>query len=324
MKCEFIQYCKQNRKAVVLVLIATLIIIGIEFVSYLSSGNRYVTNESGQVVAITRKNADEKLTLPISVEASKQGTITEEDIIVSFAKEKDTPTANKTAERVNTELASEIRDVTERLASSDKKVILLPKTVGDGVKLKWKRTRESENLLLLLLAPCVLFLLFRTEKDKWKKERERKVQSIRLRLPSLNSQLLLLLGSGLIFNDAFLRIADSYQRRTGNRDYMSQIISDIVRMADETNRSIVSSLDEEAKKLGVKEFSRLAGIITANQFKGVSLIDKLEIESELLWNQRKKTAEERGKAAETKLAFPLAVLLIVLIIVTAAPAILQI
>jgi len=43
----------------------------------------------------------------------------------------------------------------------------------------------------------------------------------------------------------------------------------------------------------------------------------------LLWEQRKKLAEERGRAAETKMAFPLAILLLVLILITAAPAMLQ-
>ena len=67
----------------------------------------------------------------------------------------------------------------------------------------------------------------------------------------------------------------------------------------------------------------MINIITDNQFKGVDLSDKLESERDLLWEQRKKLAEERGRAAETKMAFPLAILLLVLILITAAPAMLQ-
>ena len=39
------------------------------------------------------------------------------------------------------------------------------------------------------------------------------------------------------------------------------------------------------------------------------MTEKLESESDILWTQRKKIAEEKGRIAETKLTFPLALLL---------------
>ena len=60
-----------------------------------------------------------------------------------------------------------------------------------------------------------------------------------------------------------------------------------------------------------------------HQYKGVNLTEKLESESDILWTQRKKIAEEKGRIAETKLTFPLALLLLVLILITAAPAIME-
>ena len=53
------------------------------------------------------------------------------------------------------------------------------------------------------------------------------------------------------------------------------------------------------------------------------MTEKLESESDILWTQRKKIAEEKGRIAETKLTFPLALLLLVLILITAAPAIME-
>ncbi len=41
-----------------------------------------------------------------------------------------------------------------------------------------------------------------------------------------------------------------------------------------------------------------------------------------MWIGRKKKAEEKGKLAETKLTFPLMILLLVLIMITVAPALL--
>ena len=65
-------------------------------------------------------------------------------------------------------------------------------------------------------------------------------------------------------------------------------------------------------------------MLTENQYRGIDLRSKLKSEGEFLWEQRKKIAEEKGKLAETKMTLPLAVLLAVLILITAAPAVLQV
>ena len=150
----------------------------------------------------------------------------------------------------------------------------------------------------------------------------KKNDGIRRDLPGFHSQLLLLLNSGLIFNDAFFRIAEGYEKRV-SPGYLGTVILDIKKYSAETGISLIALMEQYGKKLGVREFSRMTGIIADNQYKGIDLTEKLESESDLLWNQRKKLAEERGRAAETKLAFPLAMLLMVLIVITAAPAVLQ-
>jgi tight adherence protein C len=67
----------------------------------------------------------------------------------------------------------------------------------------------------------------------------------------------------------------------------------------------------------------MTAVISDNWDKGSVLAEKLEGESNLLWISRKKRAEEKGKLAETKLTFPLVILLIVLIMVTIAPALME-
>ncbi|MDI9494554.1 MAG: bacterial type II secretion system protein F domain protein, partial [Bacillota bacterium] len=57
--------------------------------------------------------------------------------------------------------------------------------------------------------------------------------------------------------------------------------------------------------------------------KGSSLAEKLEAEGTLLWMDRKKRAEERARLAETKLSFPLMLLLLSLMIITTAPILLS-
>ena len=89
-------------------------------------------------------------------------------------------------------------------------------------------------------------------------------------------------------------------------------------------KSVNSSFDVEfrdfARHSGVRELLRLSNIITDNVNKGTELIDKLEQESAFMWHMSKKQVEERGRVAESKMTFPMAVMLLALILVTSAPA----
>ena len=73
----------------------------------------------------------------------------------------------------------------------------------------------------------------------------------------------------------------------------------------------------------ITELSRLISIILESRERGTDLREKLRAEGEMLWEKRKKQAEELGKKADTKLAIPLGMMLISLLLVTAAPALMQ-
>ena len=77
------------------------------------------------------------------------------------------------------------------------------------------------------------------------------------------------------------------------------------------------------RESGIRELMRISNIINDNVNKGVELTDKLQAESELLWMNRKKSCEEKGRLAETKLTLPLMIFLMVLIMITVAPALLE-
>lgn len=325
MKYEFIQYCKENKRTVALVFFICLVCIALQIASYASHSNNYIVNDHGQVVAISRGNGEASLSLPLQVEVKQGKTSLMEKVVLFFEGEKVKKQEKPTDTNEAKSLQMELQYLADQISQSDKEIVALPKATEDGLALKWQRDeRYEKSFVLFILAPIVLFLFYRMEKERHQKIIAEQMHSIRCELPAMNSQLLLLLNSGLIFNDAFNRIGESYLRRDKKISHLGKVILDIMEKSKKTNISLVLSFDEEAKRLGIKELSRMSGIILDNQYKGVSLKDKLSNERELLWNQRKKMAEERGKLAETKLAFPLAILLMVLIVVTSAPAILQI
>ena len=78
-----------------------------------------------------------------------------------------------------------------------------------------------------------------------------------------------------------------------------------------------------SKETRIKELSRLAGILVDSRERGTDLWDKLAAEGEEMWSRRKQQLLEEIKITESKMSFPLGMLLVALIIITAAPAMLQ-
>ena len=78
-----------------------------------------------------------------------------------------------------------------------------------------------------------------------------------------------------------------------------------------------------SRESGVKELTRAAGIMMENLDKGTDLWEKLELEGNHLWQERKRLALEKIRIGESKMSFPLGLLLMALLLVTAGPAMMQ-
>ena len=117
-------------------------------------------------------------------------------------------------------------------------------------------------------------------------------------LPSFINQILLLLNSGMVLQEAMIYIAVNYKKL--DRERQDTFILEYIRVYDDSMKTGESI---------IKGFYRLGR-------------DSRD-EGEQLWRERKRTALEKIRLSESKMSFPLALLLIALILVTAAPAMLQ-
>lgn len=88
----------------------------------------------------------------------------------------------------------------------------------------------------------------------------------------------------------------------------------------ETNSPFHKELAAFARRSGVRELMRVSNVINDNIDKGTELTGKLRREGDALWFARKKQSEEKGRLAETKMTLPLVMLLCVLVLITIAPA----
>ncbi|MCL1809787.1 MAG: type II secretion system F family protein [Clostridiales bacterium] len=222
-------------------------------------------------------------------------------------------------------IEAEIRKLVKTINnSSSGEKVLLPAELGSGIKLSWNEPKNTRFNLLLPLSLLAVFIVYRSRYSKVRKLEADAKESVIRELPEFINKLVLLLNAGLVLTSAFDRILERHASRGKEvvPYFYSQLLQ-INRGMRETNSPLGTGLKEFAGRSGVREFMRVANIIADNIDKGAELVEKLKGESELLWLTKRKLAEEKGRLAETKLTFPLVILLLVLIMVTIAPALME-
>ncbi len=161
-------------------------------------------------------------------------------------------------------------------------------------------------------------------KSKQKKLREAQRTEILYTLPGFLNQLLLLVGSGMVLTDALRRIADGYMALPPKeQNYFTEFFTQLWQESARTGESLLTAFRRFSRFSHVKELNRVTGILEENQTKGSALWEKLQEQSEALWTARKQITLARIRMAESKMSFPLGIFLIALIMMTAAPAMLQ-
>lgn len=211
--------------------------------------------------------------------------------------------------------------------TTDGPELLLPDSFGDDVAVKWYLKNDSNLTILIPIALFAILIVYFKRYDRIDHEIKKAEESLRHDLPELIGKLVLLLNAGLVVSSAFEKIIKDHEHLQANKKkgkqhdrFLYAQLSIIQGNVNRSNTSLVNELKEFSQRCGVRELIRLTAVISENWQKGSALAEKLESERELLWMNRKKSAEEKGKLAETKLTLPLMLLLIILIGIVIAPA----
>lgn len=208
-------------------------------------------------------------------------------------------------------------------ADTTQNSVVLPQKLDTGERLTWEQAEDSNLSVCFVTGILMLWLLYKSRFYKIEREEKNAKASIIRELPEFINKIVLLMNAGVVLHTAFMKIIDDYNSNRGRMNYFYLQLNQICKAVRETNGSLCQELQQFAKRSGVKELIRTANIITDNISKGADLSDKLKRENELLWFARKQQSEEKGRLAETKLTLPLMILLMVLIMVTVAPAMME-
>ena len=325
---------KNNRKILMISTMLVLLILIFELVNVFVYQPNWIISEDGKKVGVQRSDGNKNL--PMMVEVKNKSGVKSYPIDIKVSGNKNF----KNKENNNSKAARNKRQdkdfdkeehlridlgIRRELKNEDrknKKIYMFPKQLQDGDRLIWTVDKKEMIPKALFLFPIIpVGIVVYSESEKRKMEINR-INSIRWSIPSFTHQVVLYMNSGLITSDIMTKLFVRYSE-SDKRNYLEEMVISACKNSEIMHMESIAVLQKNADESSVSEFMRIIAIISDGQIKGVDIRNKLENESKILWHDRKKTAEERGHIAESKLAVPLSILLLVLMLITAAPAMME-
>jgi len=208
---------------------------------------------------------------------------------------------------------------TELNASTEGEYLKLPEADGQ-IQLDWTLPRRQPAWLLVPLSVLVVVCLYVMPFESLTTILKRRREAFQKEIPSFTLQLILLLNAGLVPDSAISRLLE---HSDGSEGPLYGAVRTLWEKSKAQNLSFFTELYVFARRTGMRDFIRLAAILHDNSVHGNELVSRLEKERELLWNDRLSAAKARAKQVDTKLCFPLMLLLLSLVLLAACPAFLN-
>ncbi|WP_456079283.1 hypothetical protein [Mogibacterium sp.] len=285
---------------------------------------KYIVDDKGNVVGIMQRGTEKFAEYNLIANVQRDNKSLSQDVILRKNMDKNNgKEAHGFSHDIEAEMSASLGIAVSRLEESRSKKIVLPSKLDDGSVVTWSKSEKSNRGWMMIVALYVLIGIA-VILDKYDKLRKADIdmrKQILKALPRFTNQLLLMMNSGVILSDAFHKICYGYSMmQVEHQGELERNIIAMTESAELTNRSIPLMFSELAKKYSVKELMRISTVLRENEKRGSNIQEKLERESAFLWDVRKVIAREQGKLIDTKMTYPLGLLLVLLIVITMAPA----
>ena len=284
----------------------------------------YIIDEKGNVVGIVQRGEHNFVEYDLIANVQKGSKrITQDVRLRKNIDENNRKEVPDSTHDIEAEMSTSLGIAVGKLEESRGKKIVLPSKLDDGSNVTWRKSDKSNRdwVIIPMLYVLICFAVIMNRQDKLRKAAVDERKQILKSLPRFTNQLLLMMNAGVILSDAFHKICYGYSMM--QMDTQGELERNIIAMtesAELTNRSIPLLFSELAQKYSVKELMRISTVLRENEKRGSNIQDKLERESAFLWDNRKVIAKEQGKLIDTKMTYPLGLLLVLLIVITMAPA----
>lgn len=307
-------------KRITIIVMITSIMLAASSLKTKTNKNVYITNNMGELVGIRLTEGDNHHDISLNAQ-NDEGEIVVADISIN-----NNPEGENVKEDEGKTFDEKIQDIIFDIENKRDNKIDLPDKTEEGDDITWSihEKQNYDGFLYLLISIGLIMIVIKNDKYEAIKKNNQYKKSVLMELPRFSNQLLLLLNSGLILNDCINRIIDNYKsENTNERNVFKNELIEIQRQATAENVNILLKLNDYSNNVKIKELSRLTAVIVENSQRGNDIRDKIETENKYLWETRKVIARENGRYIETRMILPLSLLLMVLILVTMAPAIMN-
>ena len=289
---------------------------------------RLITDRNGNIKEIQRHSSERAERYDVTLLIRDGKKLIERDVTVTLRalEEKKIDTADKTENR-DALIDGEIDRMLTEIEFAHGMRIKLPSRLSDGTAVIWRAGKQRDRTGIILVPFIYLILcaaVIKSGLDASSDEECTARKEIMKGLPRFCNQLFLMMNAGMILSDAFGTICESYMAYGKEKmTVFERELSELYMDNTDHRTSTAALLSEYAAKHNVKEMIRIATILTENEKRGSDVIESLSRESKYLWDERKIVARESGKMIDTKMSWPLGLLLILLIVITMAPALLS-
>lgn len=224
---------------------------------------------------------------------------------------------------IDTGLRSRLCEALQQQDEADKyeESLSLPKEL-DGKVISWKRIREENSpLFLLLTLAATVGVYFLKDKDLHEQVQDRK-RRLKLDYPTILNKFVLYMGAGMTVRGSFYKIASDGQKKMP-KQILSPAYEEMVFSCNELNAGMSEVLVYErfGNRSGLQEYARLATMLGVNLKKGnAGLLQRLREEADKTMQEDLQFRKKIGEEAETKLLIPMVMMLAIVMVMVMLPA----
>lgn len=198
----------------------------------------------------------------------------------------------------------------------------LPEYIN-GKRIDWKEAKQPIIPIIVILGVCLIIgIWFGTDRDLKNKYESRNRQMI-IEYAEFVSKLQILLSSGSTIRKAMEKMAEDYKRNKEKGGDYKYVYEELLLCA----RKLRDGLDEAkcyeffGNRCGLVCYKKLTSLLIQNLRKGTDgILEAMDNEVRIAFEERKAVARRMGEEAQTKLIFPMMLMLSVVMLIIMIPA----
>ena len=172
-------------------------------------------------------------------------------------------------------------------------------------------------VLLALVVPALLYYGYFGNLDTRRKERKELAESV---YTEFITKLSLMLAAGISVRQAFVRLAQEYEKNHGLQHVLAAELR-VTKQELDNGRSETVVYEEFGRRIGVLAYRRMASLLTQNVSRGVQGMRGLLLqEAKEVMAQERANIRQKGEQAGTKLLLPMMGLLFLVFAILLVPA----